>query len=137
MSVKIKRICTSELGTFGVLLVDDLPFCVTLEDPDRNNDGIVGNERNQSCIPAGRYKCAPYPSQKFGMTYIVQSVPGRMGILFHAGNSHHNTTGCILLGEKFGLAPDKTPLILESVSAVKRFLARFDGEFWLSVEKCY
>ncbi len=127
----LKRVCTSHLGTFGVLLEHDRPFCVTLEDPDNDN------QRNISCIPAGKYRCSPYPSQKFGNTFVVEGVRGRAGILFHAGNTHLNTHGCILLGERFGTMSDGTPAILDSVSAVKRFLREFSSPFELEVVNCF
>lgn len=129
--VTLKRITSGLQGTFGVLLVGGLPFCVTLEDPDNDN------QRNISCIPAGKYRCSPYPSQKFGNTFVVEGVRGRAGILFHAGNTHLNTHGCILLGERFGTMSDGTPAILDSVSAVKRFLREFSSPFELEVVNCF
>jgi len=83
-------------GTFGVLRLNKELFCVTLEPPDRlNSKGI-------SSIPAQQYYCYPYMSGKFGPTWRIADIPGREGILFHPGNTIHNTSGCILLGEHWG-----------------------------------
>ena len=130
-ALTLRRVASGPQGTFGVLLVGGLPFCVTLEDPDNDN------QRNISCIPAGKYRCSPYPSQKFGNTFVVEGVRGRAGILFHAGNTHLNTHGCILLGERYGTMSDGTPAILDSVSAVKRFLKEFTMPFDLIIENCF
>ena len=96
VTVRIKRVENSPHdGTFGVLLMNDRVFCVTLELPDKDN------QPNASCIPPGQYTCDVYQSRKFGKTYIVRDVPDRSGILFHAGNSITDTAGCILLASSF------------------------------------
>lgn len=64
----------------------------SLELPDRNN------ARNISHIPAGVYKLTPEVSPKLGQVLRVHDVPGRDGILIHAGNVPENTKGCILAG---------------------------------------
>jgi len=79
-------------GTVGVLLINDLYCCLTLEPPWRQN------ERNRSCIPPGRYQLIPHESSRFGNVWLVDDVPGRTGILIHAGNRVEDTDGCILPG---------------------------------------
>ena len=97
MKAELVRIEESEAyGTFGVLKIDGEIFCVTLEPPDNDN------MRRKSCIPVGEYECARYTSQRFGVTFTVRDIPGRTGILFHAGNTKADTSGCIILAEKFG-----------------------------------
>lgn len=83
-------------GTFGVLLISEEVFCVTLEPPDWNN--VVG----RSSIPAQQYTCIRHNSPRFGETFKVVNVPGRSDILFHPGNLLPDTTGCIVLGQHFG-----------------------------------
>jgi len=81
-------------GTFGMLLIDGSIFCATLEPPD------LLNKVGRSCIPAKSYEIARYFSTKFHKElYRVQNVPGRIGIVIHAGNTVNDTAGCILLGE--------------------------------------
>ena len=83
-------------GTFGVLKIDKVSFCVTLEPPD------LLNEPNRSCIPAQQYMCRRHISPKYGKTYMVQDVPKRTAILFHPGNTVDHTEGCILTAQYFG-----------------------------------
>ena len=45
--LKLVRVTTGMDGTFGVLIKDGVPLCVTLELPWRDN------ERSISCIPEG------------------------------------------------------------------------------------
>ena len=103
--VVLKRIATSgERGTFGVLLDDQEPFCVTLEPPlILQEDGKT--TPNISCIPTGVYVSSRVDSPRFGKTFEVKDVEGghRTHILFHKGNSaFQDTKGCILLAEGFG-----------------------------------
>jgi hypothetical protein len=88
---------------------------VTLEDAWRDN------ERQISCIPQGRYTIKLHRSPRFGLTYQVVDVPERSQILFHAGNTHKDTNGCILLGLQFGRSGTDTA-ILASKSAFLKFL---------------
>lgn len=92
------RISTDEdVGTFGVLKWRDAkaPFAVMLEDPD------LDNQVNVSCIPTGSYLCLPFDSPTHGPTFQIMHVDGRTFILFHRGNTHINTKGCILIGEYY------------------------------------
>jgi hypothetical protein len=91
--VELIRLETSADGTFGILRINKKVFAGILEPPDRLN------WRNVSSIPAGQYICRRYRSQRFGETFIVVNVPGRSGILFHAGNRVGDTEGCLLVGE--------------------------------------
>lgn len=72
--------------------------CYSLELPDLNDDGIEGNEVRQSCIPLGIYKMTLENHKKFGWCYRIHNVPGRSGVLMHAGTHHGHTLGCILPG---------------------------------------
>jgi len=102
-------------GTRGALRVGKELFGVTLEPPWKMN------ERNVSCIPAGQYKIHSWESARFGKCYSLLDVPGRTNILFHAGNTVRDTTGCILLGEKWGFLNGERA-ILHSRHAVASFL---------------
>lgn len=93
--VFLHRVVSSEKGTFGVLILNDTPLCVTCEDPW--NDNKVGI----SCIPFGEYKVSPHSSEKYPNVWIVNGVKGRSAILIHAGNTIKDTQGCILVGEYF------------------------------------
>jgi len=92
-TLELIRLETSRGGTFGILKIDKQLFCATLEPPD------ILNKRNHSSVPAQQYFIQPHYSQRFGKTWIVDNVPDRTAILFHAGNWVDDTQGCILLGE--------------------------------------
>ena len=83
-------------GTFGILKINKMVFCVTLEPRDELNTPFI------SSIPAQQYMCKRVNSHKYGPTWEVERVPGRLAILFHAGNVVKNTEGCIILAQHFG-----------------------------------
>lgn len=121
--VKILRMRRNDQGTSGILLIDNLQYCFTLELPWREN------RRSISCIPAGKYNCEIRRSPRFGDTYWVKDVPDRQWILIHSGNwagdvdkgyrSHVN--GCILLGQSIGFLDNQTA-VLNSRITVKKFM---------------
>lgn len=92
--IRINREATrDEFGTLGTLLRNGIPFCCTVEPPDKHN------ARNVSSIPAGQYTCRRYSSERYPDTFQVMNVPDRTKVLFHAGNTKADTAGCILLGQ--------------------------------------
>ncbi len=92
---KLIRISHTDDATFGVLLDEGIPFCLTLERP------WLSNIKNISCIPEGFYRFIRVQSSKFGDTFKAENVPNRSHILFHKGNLSDDTHGCILVGEQF------------------------------------
>ena len=133
MVVEILRIETTlHYGTFGVLTLDDVAFCATLEPPN------FGNMRNMSCIPTGQYRAARIMSPKFGETFEIRHVPNRSGIIFHAGNVVANTEGCVLVAQYWGkLRGDRA--VLNSGATFQRLLAelRTLDEFSLTIREVY
>jgi len=118
--VKIVRVETHpEEGTFGVMTINGVAACVTLEPYSRDNAS------NVSCIPTGQYICKRYSSKKHPNTFEITGIQGRSGVLFHAGNIDEHTAGCILLGSEFGILGDDHA-ILESGKAFNRFMQHFD-----------
>ena len=115
MNLHLLRIKQRSDATLGVLMIDDYPRLVTLERL------WLGNEKDISCIPVGRYRISRVMSKKFGETFEVNRVPDRTGILFHAGNIAYDTRGCILLGQRFGVTVGDS-MIIESKDAVEWFL---------------
>lgn len=95
IQVILDRIGEFDGQTYGVLKIGGRPRFCTVEDTWKEN------QRNISCIPVGVYTCSEHYSPKFGPTFVVDSVPGRSGILFHSGNNHEDTRGCILVGSSF------------------------------------
>ena len=138
----IERVGLTPEATYGVLLLDGRPICLTLEDP------WLDNERNISCIPSGVYYCVSFISTRFGKTYYVEDVPSRSGIIFHSGNwagvpgvskgkEAGDTQGCILPGSRFGRLRWRGGAtgVLHSKKAFKGFLQAVDSdkEFQLTI----
>lgn len=130
--LELIRLEETELGTLGVLKLDKSLFCCTLEPAD------LLNRVNMSSIPAQQYICLPRSSIKYGFTFEVSNVPGRTGILFHAGNTRGDTEGCILLGEKFGKLQGN-PAVLNSGETFKGFVRelRHEAQLHLTVKEEY
>lgn len=113
--IRLARIANTPGGMFGVLKLNELPFCVTLEPQERQNREFI------SCIPIGQYICKKYNSSTHESTWEVTMVPERTYILFHAGNVLNNTKGCILIAQHYGkLSGDLA--IMNSGKTFKKFM---------------
>lgn len=108
------RVAETQQGVFGALVINDEPFCVTLEPPDKNNQACV------SCIPPGMYNCERYSSKKYPNTWEIRNVRNRSNILIHAGNTIEHTLGCILLAEHYGKLKGQLA-VLNSGNTFKKF----------------
>lgn len=123
MIINLVRIESSEEGTFGTMTAPGLKLA-TAELP------WEANARGESCIPTGQYLCTWHNSPKFGNCYHVNDVPGRTHVLIHSGNFAGNepnwqsdVEGCILVGRKRGVMPNKKSKIQRCVLASKEALA--------------
>jgi hypothetical protein len=77
-------------GTNGVLYLDGVRQCYTIELPWLNN------EPRRSCIPEGRYRLKRRYSPRFNHHLQVLDVPGRDFILLHPANyALKELAGCI------------------------------------------
>ena len=94
--VHLQRIEMTPDGTHGRITIDADHICYTVELP------WLDNKRDLSCIPEGEYDLAWVEGTKFGERLHVIDVPGRSGIIFHAGNYQHDTRGCILPVHEIG-----------------------------------
>lgn len=93
------------------------------------------NKKNISCIPEGEFNATKYPSKNFGSTYSV-GVPERSGILFHAGNTTDDTTGCILIGDCFDMHRQHGPYLMRSKASMIIFLDSLkDTQFFKLIVK--
>lgn len=129
---RLVRLYEGEEGTFGAFGFDAVPFCVTLEPPDKNNKRSISN------IPGPQHYLCKRIMSRWGETFIVENVEDRDGILFHPGNFVEQTEGCILLGEtwwKFTGATSRRG-VKNSGNTFKRFMRRLAGEdkFLLTVD---
>lgn len=99
MNLQLNRKYLKEGYTIGVLSVDGVYFCDTLEDRVRD---LMREEKipGRTAIPAGRYEVVVNISPRFRRKLPrLLNVPGFDGILIHRGNTPEDTAGCILVGE--------------------------------------
>jgi hypothetical protein len=97
MKLSLQRDESTQVSTTGVLSVNGMQVCHTLELPDTYNG--QKDVPDKTCIPAGIYPVVLAPSQKFGRVMpLLQRVPGRYSIEIHWGNTAEDTLGCILVG---------------------------------------
>ena len=106
MKLTVVRTQFGKDATNGILLVDGIFECFTLEDQYQEVKVM-----HETCIPEGtydikfrtvggfheRYK-GKYGQAHHGMLHL-QDVPNFTYILIHAGNTDEHTSGCLIVGE--------------------------------------
>ena len=106
MKLQVVRTQLGKDATNGLLFIDGLFECYTLEDQYQ-----AVKVMHETCIPEvtysiklwtvggfdKRYK-AKYPELHRGMLWI-QDVPGFEYILIHQGNTDEHTSGCLIVGD--------------------------------------
>lgn len=117
MNLKLDRRWKKATYTVGILYVDGVRFCETLEDRDRGlfqGDTLAQIKSlkvyGETAIPIGKYTVAmdilspKYSAVKWykdlcgGKMPRLLDVPGFEGILIHPGNTALDSYGCILVG---------------------------------------
>ena len=106
MKLDVVRTQFGEDATNGMLFINGVFECFTLEDEVRNV-----KVHSETAIPLGEYEIklrteggfhtkytSRYGSMHKGMLWL-QDVPGFTWILIHTGNTDQQTAGCLLLGE--------------------------------------
>ena len=120
MNIIVKRFDFGKDYTMGMLYVDGKYFCDTLEDKDRGltsemkeSEILKLKQKHTTAIPYGTYKIdmntvSPKYSNftRYSWAKTIQGkvprlidVKGYDGILIHPGNTHQDTSGCILVGK--------------------------------------
>ena len=96
MKIEVKRLHRTSNSTIGELTIDGKFECYTLEDTEREFVKIKG----ETAIPKGTYKVIINQSNRFKrLLPLLINVPNFEGVRIHAGNSNHDTEGCILVGQ--------------------------------------
>ena len=119
------RMLSNDTGTFGTLSIDGQVFCVTCEQPWKNN------LPNHSCVPEGDYQLLPYASPAHGPTIVFHNptlgiygtpemIPagktGRSLCEIHNANWPHQVQGCIAVGKQITEIPPNGRGVTNSVS---------------------
>lgn len=119
-------------ATNGILLIDGLFECYTLEDQYQ-----AVKVMHETCIPEGTYKIKfrkeggfhakyseRYKNAHYGMLH-VQDVPNFTYILIHTGNTDEHTSGCLIVGEtQQDLEISKDGFVGSSTKAYKKMYAK-------------
>ena len=95
----------------------------------------LDNRPNVSCYPEGAYLCKwleRSASGRYKRVWHVQQVPGRTGILWHAGNLVRHSLGCTLPGMKTGTL-EQSRAVLSSGAALNLMRQEMGGEDFVLV----
>lgn len=118
MNLEISRFAYTSMGTFGEMYVRGERM-VTVERP------WLDNRPSVSCIPEGVYFCRPRFYNRGGYQAVeILDVPHRSHILFHRGNTMHDSAGCVLVTSREGVVNG----LWAGVSSAPAF-ARFMEEY--------
>jgi hypothetical protein len=106
----LHRLKHDDKATQGELRLDGERLCYTLENRPPHVPGV--KEPGLSRIPAGLHRLITRSVGRFNTTYRKQYawhgpmieilLPGWTAVLFHKGNYHYDTDGCVLLGDALG-----------------------------------
>ena len=138
MNLTLKRLNLTPNYTEGELYVNNVYFCKTLEDTNRdlNKNGQFDNSEKkvygETCIPYGKYKIILSYSPKFKRELPeILEVPNFQGIRMHRGNKISDTYGCVLCGEKVknGYLSNSTPYEIKLVELFKQAKSRNEESF--------
>mgnify|MGYP003657163557 CR=1 FL=1 len=125
MNLRLKRTHGTKDYTHGQLFIDEVYFCDTLEDQERETK-ILG----QTAIPCGTYKVILTMSNRFKkLMPLLVNVPNFSGIRIHNGNTKDHTEGCVLVGKKV-----KDGFVGESKVTFKKLMGILYAEKNISIE---
>ena len=129
LNLYVKRFQFSLNSTIGRLFVENDYECFTLEDTDRQVDGVPvakWKQYGKTCIPRGTYEIKMLWSNHYKclMPHII-GVEGFSEIMIHIGNGPLDTLGCLLVGRN---AP-RPDFIIGSKVAYYALLAKLKKAF--------
>jgi hypothetical protein len=135
MKASIKRYSkeSNSIQTLGKLIIYDninVPVysCKTME------LGWNDNKRRVSCIPEGLYKVKKRTSNKYGVHFHLQNVPGRDLILIHPANFSRQLLGCVAVGkDHIDIDKDGLKDVTSSKDTMKELLNILPDEFEIDI----
>lgn len=112
MELRVRRIALKDTYTIGKMYIDGEYFCDVLEDRVRDLENQV-KVPSKTAIPYGTYEITldvkstkysdfnkyPWAKEYNGYLPRLTNVPLFLGILIHPGNTEHDSSGCLLVGE--------------------------------------
>ena len=107
MEVLIDRKYKKKAYTIGIVSIDGVQFCNSMEDTDRGlqqwmSVAEIAEKKiaGETAIPAGKYKVTMTYSPKYKRDMPqIMNVKGFSGIRIHSGNSAKDSLGCVLFGK--------------------------------------
>lgn len=112
-------------------LLDGITGRLLDEDGDQIAVTLEHSYEGTAKLPLGTYTCVRGPHRLHGMTcdfetFEIMGVPGHTGMLFHWGNWHKDSDGCVLLG-RVAMSSPKGYMITSSRDTFARFMLDLDG----------
>ena len=98
---ELVRFYSTEHGTFGAILQNGKPLCVTLENAETRQSGVP-----YTCLTAGVYTLASYQSRWRIAGYVLETPVG-----IDTGNTAQDANGGILVGREY--------YVIDGVPAIK------------------
>jgi hypothetical protein len=127
MKILLKRLHRTDVSTIGELYVDGVFECYTLEDIEREV-----KIKSETAIPKGKYKVMITMSNRFKRQMpLLLNVPNFEGVRIHAGNTNHDTEGCILVGQT-----RSNDFIGKSRKAYDKLFKKMQNAKEISIEIC-
>ena len=137
MRITVQRRYLGETYTIGTMFINGDYFCDTLEDKVREfGDNGEGKVYGQTAIPYGKYRIVLTYSPKFKRELpLLLNVPFFEWIRIHRGNTEHDSSGCLLLGENKvkGKVINSTQYEVELVKRIREAISH-NEEIWIIVE---
>lgn len=141
MDLDLIRFSSGKNDTLGLLYIDRVFQCYTLEDEFRT-EKVMGKTR----IPEGKYElklrkegefhqryAQRFPAFHKGMLHL-QNVPGFTYVLIHIGNDEDDTAGCLLVGNSSKSNVTSKGFIGESTKAYRFIYPKIANELELGHE---
>lgn len=106
MHIAVIRKWLTQEATISEVMIDGERICYGLEDAVREIEGQLvemWKVKGETAIPYGTYPVEITYSNRFKKDMLqIMDVPGFAGIRIHAGNTQHDTEGCLLVGDTKG-----------------------------------